>query len=60
MDDNQDTQEIPLRPLVWIGDFQRFSEGKLLIFLRRLDIEITLHLRSRHEPGQSAETVISL
>ena len=30
------------------GEFQRFSEGKLLIFLKRLDTEITLHLRSRH------------
>jgi len=42
------------------GEFQRFSEGKLLIFLKRLDTEITLHLRPRHAPGQSAETVISL
>ncbi len=25
------------------GEFQRFSEGKLLDFLKRLDIEITLH-----------------
>ncbi|TAE53540.1 MAG: XRE family transcriptional regulator [Nostocales cyanobacterium] len=31
------------------GEFQRFSEGKLLIFLKRLDTEITLHLRSRHD-----------
>jgi predicted XRE-type DNA-binding protein len=29
------------------GEFQRFSEGKLLIFLKRLDVEICLHLRSR-------------
>ncbi|MHC5779954.1 MAG: helix-turn-helix domain-containing protein [Nostoc sp.] len=42
------------------GEFQRFSEGKLLIFLKRLDTEITLHLRPRNAPGQSAETVISL
>ncbi|MDZ8257685.1 helix-turn-helix domain-containing protein [Nostoc sp. ChiQUE01b] len=42
------------------GEFQRFSEGKLLIFLKRLDMEISLHLRPRHAPGQSAETVISL
>ncbi len=46
--------------LLMKGEFQRFSEGKLLIFLKRLDTEITLHLRSRHAPGQSAETVISL
>ncbi|MEH2192965.1 MAG: XRE family transcriptional regulator [Nostoc sp.] len=42
------------------GEFQRFSEGKLLIFLKRLDTEITLHLRPRHELEQSAETVIPL
>ncbi|ABA23296.1 transcriptional regulator, XRE family [Trichormus variabilis ATCC 29413] len=42
------------------GEFQRFSEGKLLIFLKRLDTEITLHLRPRHAPDQAAEIVISL
>ena len=43
------------------GEFQRFSEGKLLIFLKRLDTEITLHLRSRVRGDQEvAETVISL
>ena len=42
------------------GEFQRFTEGKLLIFLKRLDMEISLHLRPRHAPGQSVETVISL
>lgn len=42
------------------GEFQRFSEGKLLIFLKRLDTEITLHIRSRHPTDQSVETVISL
>lgn len=42
------------------GEFQRFSEGKLLIFLKRLDTEITLHLRPRYGSDQSAETVISL
>jgi predicted XRE-type DNA-binding protein len=29
------------------GEFQRFSEGKLLMFLKRLDTEITLHIRDR-------------
>ena len=42
------------------GEFQRFSEGKLLIFLKRLDTEITLHLRPRNGENQSAETVILL
>ncbi|MBW4501963.1 MAG: XRE family transcriptional regulator [Scytonema hyalinum WJT4-NPBG1] len=42
------------------GEFQRFSEGKLLTFLKRLDTEITLHLRPRHAGNQDAETVVSL
>ncbi|MEG3932670.1 MULTISPECIES: XRE family transcriptional regulator [unclassified Microcoleus] len=42
------------------GEFQRFSEGKLLLFLKRLDTEITLHLRPRNKGNQSAEIAISL
>ena len=42
------------------GEFQRFSESKLLIFLKRLDTEITLHLRPRHAGNQTDETVVSL
>lgn len=42
------------------GEFQRFSEGKLLNFLKRLDIEITLHLRSRNGENQDIETAIAL
>ncbi|NMF64064.1 XRE family transcriptional regulator [Brasilonema octagenarum UFV-E1] len=42
------------------GEFQRFSEGKLLIFLKRLDTEITLHLHPRHGRKQAAETVVPL
>ncbi len=42
------------------GEFQRFSEGKLLIFLKRLDTEITLHLRPRNQGKQGVETVVSL
>ncbi|TAG97444.1 MAG: XRE family transcriptional regulator [Oscillatoriales cyanobacterium] len=42
------------------GEFQRLGEGKLLIFLKRLDTEITLHLRPRNGGNQSAETVILL
>ena len=34
--------------LLMKGEFQRFSEGKLLMFLKRLDTEITLHIRSRN------------
>ena len=42
------------------GEFQRFSEGKLLIFLKRLDTEITLYLRFRNGGEEAAETVIPL
>jgi predicted XRE-type DNA-binding protein len=42
------------------GEFQRFSEGKLLTFLKRLDTEITLHLRPRNTVNQTSETVVSL
>lgn len=42
------------------GEFQRFSEGKLLTFLKRLDTEITLHLRPRHGDSLKSETIISL
>ncbi|MGD1704022.1 helix-turn-helix domain-containing protein [Dapis sp. BLCC M229] len=42
------------------GEFQNFSEGKLLNFLKRLDIEITLHLRSSNGENQDIETAIVL
>jgi predicted XRE-type DNA-binding protein len=42
------------------GEFQRFSEGKLLNFLKRLDLEVTLHLRYRHGENQDVETAIAL
>jgi predicted XRE-type DNA-binding protein len=42
------------------GEFQRFSEGKLLIFLKRLGTEITLHLRPLYGGDRAAETVILL
>ncbi|MBD1213196.1 MAG: helix-turn-helix domain-containing protein [Dolichospermum sp.] len=41
------------------AEFQRFSEGKLLMFLKKLDAEITLHIRSRDVVNQG-ETVIVL
>ena len=42
------------------GEFQRFSEGKLLVFLKLLDAEVTLHIRPRHQENQCSETAISL
>ena len=41
------------------GEFQRFSEGKLLNFLKRLDMEITLYIRPRNEEKQDVETAIA-
>ncbi|BAZ79543.1 XRE family transcriptional regulator [Sphaerospermopsis kisseleviana CS-549] len=41
------------------GEFQRFSEGKLLIFLKKLDAEITLHIRY-YDVVNQGETVIVL
>jgi hypothetical protein len=39
----------------------RFSEGKLIIFLKRLDAEITLHIRDRSltRAQHSSSTIIS-
>lgn len=42
------------------GEFQRFSEGKLLNFLKRLDMEITLYIRPRNGEKQDVETAIAL
>jgi predicted XRE-type DNA-binding protein len=42
------------------GEFQRFSEGKLLNFLKRLNIEVTLHLRFRNGEDRDIETAIAL
>jgi predicted XRE-type DNA-binding protein len=42
------------------GEFQRFSEGKLISFLKRLNVEITLHILDRHLANEAHETLISL
>ncbi|MBW4621205.1 MAG: XRE family transcriptional regulator [Cyanosarcina radialis HA8281-LM2] len=42
------------------AEFQRFSEGKLLNFLKRLDVEVTLYLRPRHGEDRDVETAIAL
>jgi predicted XRE-type DNA-binding protein len=42
------------------GEFQRFSDGKLIVFLKRLDAEITLHIRGRSLTNESIETLIAL
>ena len=39
------------------GEFERFSEGKLLNFLKRLDLEITLHLRPRNGKNQDVQAI---
>ena len=42
------------------GEFQRFSEGKLIGFLKCLNAEVTLHIRDRSLTTESSETLISL
>jgi predicted XRE-type DNA-binding protein len=42
------------------GEFQRFSEGKLISFLKRLNTEVTLHIRDRSLTNEASETLISL
>jgi predicted XRE-type DNA-binding protein len=42
------------------GEFQRFSDGKLISFLKRLDAEITLHIREKHLASEHSETLIAL
>ncbi len=42
------------------GEFQHFSEGKLLNFLKRLDMEVILYLRPRNQENQEPETAIAL
>jgi predicted XRE-type DNA-binding protein len=42
------------------GEFQRFSDGKLISFLKRLDAEITLHIRDRYLTNEPTETLIAL
>lgn len=42
------------------GEFEQFSEGKLLNFLRLLDIEIILYIRPRNQENQDFETAIAL
>jgi predicted XRE-type DNA-binding protein len=42
------------------GEFQRFSEGKLISFLKRLNVEITLHILDRNLVDEFRETLISL
>ncbi len=41
------------------GEFQRFSEGKLLVFFKLLDAKVILHIRPRHQENQYSETAIS-
>jgi predicted XRE-type DNA-binding protein len=42
------------------GEFQRFSDGKLINFLKRLDAKVTLHIQDRHLTKKSDETLVLL
>ncbi|MEA5575300.1 helix-turn-helix domain-containing protein [Anabaena sp. UHCC 0451] len=40
------------------GEFQRFSEGKLLMFLKKLNAEIALHIRSADVVNQEEIVIV--
>ena len=42
------------------GEFDRFSEGKLLDFLKRLDTEVTVHIRPKKPTFLLQEAIITL
>jgi predicted XRE-type DNA-binding protein len=42
------------------GEFQRFSDGKLIGFLKRLDAKVTLHIQDRNLADESNETLVLL
>lgn len=42
------------------GEFQRFSDGKLINFLKRLDAKVTLYIQDRHLTKESDETLVLL
>ena len=42
------------------GEFQRFSDGKLINFLKRLDAKVTLHIEDRDLTNESSETLVLL
>jgi predicted XRE-type DNA-binding protein len=42
------------------GEFQRFSDGKLINFLKRLDVQITLHIRDLDMANDSGEILVTL
>lgn len=41
------------------GEFQRFSEGKLLMFLKHLDTEITLHIRPQKPSKDTSDSSVT-
>ena len=42
------------------GEFQRLSDGKLINFLKRLDVKVTLHIQDRRLTKESDETLVLL
>jgi predicted XRE-type DNA-binding protein len=46
--------------LLMNGEFQRFSDGKLINFLKRLDAKVTLHIQDRNLTNESSETLVLL
>jgi predicted XRE-type DNA-binding protein len=46
--------------LLMNGEFQRFSDGKLINFLKRLDAKVTRHIQDRNLTNESSETLVLL
>jgi predicted XRE-type DNA-binding protein len=42
------------------GEFQYFSDSKLINFLKRLDAKVTLHIQDRNLTDESSETLVLL
>jgi predicted XRE-type DNA-binding protein len=42
------------------GEFQRFSDGKLINFLKPLDAKVTLHIQDQNLANESSETLVLL
>ena len=42
------------------GEFQRFSDGKLINFLKRLAAKVRLYIQDRHLTKESDETLVLL
>ena len=42
------------------GEFQRFSDGTLINFLKRLNVKVILHIQERNLTNELSETLVLL